>query len=593
MGGGNATLNLTEMGAHTLDAWMREDGLRVDRMLLVTDTTYIPSGLGPAESTFQTITETMPGGLGTTSIAYQYDALHRLTGATYSGAIVASFEYVYDAVGNMTAYTDTVDGQTTSVSRSFDAANRLQVSMDATAGTTGYIYDDNGNLTTVYPPASDAQNPVGVLRYDYDQRNLMVSHETNPDGTAWVVQAAYVYDGNDGRLQQVDYTGLTPITTTYTNDSFGLTQVLVADDGITQVYNLFGLDLILQDSGSEVRALLTDGLGSVRLEMEGNVVETATTYSPYGEVLAQTGTSGTAYGFTGEQEDETTGLLYLRARYYSPQLKVFQSRDPWEGTGWRPGTLNYYQYASGNPVKFADPTGHCPRPSKDSGRVICVDLFIADETIIFGTGFGDGRGFSSDSDPTKSRGYVYIYLDEKDSECNVATQMFLNDSETIFRTFEANYAQSNFNVTTDLDNGEIKVVYTLRNGFTAEAYENSKRAEESYLECNRTLGHGKCGAFLPFEGPLARAAIPDINGTIILNPNLFGGYDVFVDRDPYPWLEIYQYQDGELVATLAQLTPANIGESPLGPVGGLNPLAPNQVLTIRNQPWWARGSVGH
>ena len=49
---------------------MREDGLRVDRMLLVTDTTYIPSGLGPAESVFQTITETMPGGLGTMSIAY-------------------------------------------------------------------------------------------------------------------------------------------------------------------------------------------------------------------------------------------------------------------------------------------------------------------------------------------------------------------------------------------------------------------------------------------------------------------------------------------------------------------------------------------
>jgi len=33
----------------------------------------------------------------------------------------------------MTAYTETVDGQMTGVSRTFDAANRLQVSMDATA----------------------------------------------------------------------------------------------------------------------------------------------------------------------------------------------------------------------------------------------------------------------------------------------------------------------------------------------------------------------------------------------------------------------------------------------------------------------------
>ena len=199
----------------------------------------------------------------------------------------------------MTAYTETVEGQTTGVSRAFDAANRLQTSVDATAGTTSYIYDDNGNLTEVYPPGSDGQNPVGVLRYDYDQRNLMVNHEVNPDGTAWVVQAAYVYDGANDRLQQVNYTSGTPVTTTYSNDVAGLTQVLVADDGTEQVHNLFGLDLISQDSGSEVRTLLVDGLGSVRVEMVAGVVETATTYEPYGEVLQQTGTSGTVYGFTG------------------------------------------------------------------------------------------------------------------------------------------------------------------------------------------------------------------------------------------------------------------------------------------------------
>jgi len=38
---------------------------------------------------------------------------------------------------------------------------------------------------------------------------------------------------------------------------------------------------------------------------------------------------------------------------------VFQSRDPWEGTGWRPATLNYYTYVQGNPVLHTDPSGHC------------------------------------------------------------------------------------------------------------------------------------------------------------------------------------------------------------------------------------------
>ncbi|MBE2197139.1 MAG: RHS repeat-associated core domain-containing protein, partial [Anaerolinea sp.] len=74
-----------------------------------------------------------------------------------------------------------------------------------------------------------------------------------------------------------------------------------------------------------------DGLGSVRQEMAGGDLQTTTTYEPYGKLLVQTGTSGTTYGFTGEQEDAATGLVYLRARYYNPSLKVFISRDPFSG----------------------------------------------------------------------------------------------------------------------------------------------------------------------------------------------------------------------------------------------------------------------
>jgi hypothetical protein len=153
----------------------------------------------------------------------------------------------------------------------------------------------------------------------------MTGHSASPDGTAWVVQAAYVYDGAGDRLQQVDYTSGSAITTTYRNDAVGLTQVLVADDGTEQVYNLYGLDLIAQDDGAETRTLLADGLGSARMEMVGPAVETVTIYSPYGELLAQTGDSGTTYGFTVEQHDGATGLLYLRARYYNPYLRHFRN----------------------------------------------------------------------------------------------------------------------------------------------------------------------------------------------------------------------------------------------------------------------------
>jgi Gylcosyl hydrolase family 115 C-terminal domain/Dictyostelium (slime mold) repeat len=45
-----ATINVTSAGVHTINLWMREDGFRVDRLLLTTNTGFVPSGAGPAES---------------------------------------------------------------------------------------------------------------------------------------------------------------------------------------------------------------------------------------------------------------------------------------------------------------------------------------------------------------------------------------------------------------------------------------------------------------------------------------------------------------------------------------------------------------
>ena len=64
----------------------------------------------------------------------------------------------------------------------------------------------------------------------------------------------------------------------------------------------------------------------------GDAVASAIAYKPYGEVLVQHGVGDSAYGFAGEHTDSATSLLYLRARYYNPALKVFQNRDPWEGS---------------------------------------------------------------------------------------------------------------------------------------------------------------------------------------------------------------------------------------------------------------------
>lgn len=177
------------------------------------------------------------------------------------------------------------------------------------------------------------------------------------------MQADYLYDGDGNRVQQTDLTGATPVMMTYINDIVGLTQVLAATDGETQTVNLFGLGLIGQDDGNGFHALLADGLGSVRSEIVNDEVMATTTYDPFGTVLDERGHSSTGYGYTGEQFDDVTGLLYLRARYYNPGLHAFMGKDPWPGDSRQPQTMNGWSYVENNPLNRVDPTGRqaeCP-----------------------------------------------------------------------------------------------------------------------------------------------------------------------------------------------------------------------------------------
>ena len=64
------------------------------------------------------------GSLVTTTIAYTYDPLYRLTGANYSGAYTYTFAYAYDVVGNRTVQTRTITS-TLVTTYTYDAANRL------------------------------------------------------------------------------------------------------------------------------------------------------------------------------------------------------------------------------------------------------------------------------------------------------------------------------------------------------------------------------------------------------------------------------------------------------------------------------------
>ena len=86
--------------------------------------------------------------------------------------------------------------------------------------------------------------------------------------------------------------------------------------------------------------MMQDGLGSVRSVVDDSLdVLESRLYEPYGTPFGTSGTNQTVYGFTGEPVDGNE-LVYLRARYYAPNLGVFAGLDPFEGMAQRPMSLN-------------------------------------------------------------------------------------------------------------------------------------------------------------------------------------------------------------------------------------------------------------
>ncbi|MDR2722132.1 MAG: RHS repeat-associated core domain-containing protein [Cellulomonadaceae bacterium] len=84
----------------------------------------------------------------------------------------------------------------------------------------------------------------------------------------------------------------------------------------------------------------------------------AATYAPWGTPTVSVGESAAPqYGFTGEEQNPTTGLTFLRARYYNPTVGRFTQPDILRGSLSTPGSLNRYAYALGDPVNRSDPSG--------------------------------------------------------------------------------------------------------------------------------------------------------------------------------------------------------------------------------------------
>jgi RHS repeat-associated protein len=117
---------------------------------------------------------------------------------------------------------------------------------------------------------------------------------------------------------------------------------------------LYGLGRIAQVGASETHYYLTDGLGStlVLTDEAGEVVNTYD-YDVFGAPQAETGSQANDFTFAGEQVDGSTGLQYLRARYYDVEVGRFVSRDLLSGIVGLPSSQDRYPYVLNSPTNLA------------------------------------------------------------------------------------------------------------------------------------------------------------------------------------------------------------------------------------------------
>jgi RHS repeat-associated protein len=124
-----------------------------------------------------------------------------------------------------------------------------------------------------------------------------------------------------------------------------------------------------QKDAAQSRIYLTDALNSVIAQLSDDAanpgqLQNSYAYSPYGEA-STVGPDGTnnPNQYTS-RENDGTGLMFYRARYYDPVLKRFISSDP---IGLA-GGMNTFAYVEGDPISLIDSTGKAGAIPKNFGK---------------------------------------------------------------------------------------------------------------------------------------------------------------------------------------------------------------------------------
>ncbi len=298
--------------------------------------------------------------------SYGYDGnFDYLTSASYGDSQPnATQSWTYDAAGNRT-------GDYTGTGWTYDNLNR----MTANGVGTGFSNDILGNRTAISPSGVTAGS------YTWDCLNRMTaSHQPGISGGGTSpASMGYTYRADGMRVEKILHSGeyssgvpggppaeeINDVYTRYRYDGQMPmeTYVIKADSSTVLTVNGLGargLDYtsVTNSSGTSVVFPIYDAHGNevASLSRSGSSYSLSNqrSYGAWGEVrqgATTGGPRGRYCGSLGHVQDDETGLVYMRARYYEAGSGRFLSQDlSMNGTNW-------FGYCQSDPVNCVDESG--------------------------------------------------------------------------------------------------------------------------------------------------------------------------------------------------------------------------------------------
>ncbi|MFH1135737.1 MAG: RHS repeat-associated core domain-containing protein [Pseudomonadota bacterium] len=427
---------------------------------------------------------------GTSGEGFDFTATYNQDGKVASAGYAGLFDvdYQYDARGNISSITDSLtnsrvwfnydlDGRLIRIGRSsglstdfsWDDGSRLTEVVDGAVSEQKYSYDADSKMTRAelnVPLDSAAATSSRTDRFDFDAASQIATEGYEYDARGRLLESpncSFRWDAA-GRLiaageATFTYNGLYGVssrttagekTTFHYNFAFGILPVMAERNVNTGKWKRFyvwspggGMLLYAIEPENENRVTFYhyNTMGDVLFltDKAGQVVDSYA-YSPYGIMLDHEGRSDQPFTFQGQfgvRWEPSAQCYQMGMRYYDPVAARFLSRDPLWMTEDDIFSLNPYQYANQNPLKYIDPTGLgvgynfgfyggmntyrrdgnenvCPLPC--TGQ--CKKIEVSKVMLVLGT---DSGWMGAGSMLRKSYRWAKKYLEEKCGKNNVIT----------------------------------------------------------------------------------------------------------------------------------------------------------------------------